>query len=47
MYRTNPESLRSCLCFRVFLLNFFAFDLFGLLLAGFHQAKIIVAKHLI
>ena len=25
IYRTNPESLRSCLCFRVFPLKFFCF----------------------
>ena len=46
MLRTNPDSLRSCLCFRVFRLNF-ASDFFDLLLAEFHQAKIIIAKHLI
>ena len=46
MRRTNPDSLRSCLCFRVFRLNF-ASDLFNLLLVRFHQAEIIVVKHLI
>ena len=47
MRRTNPDSLRSCLnCFRVFRLSF-ASDFFDLLLVGFHQAKIIVVKHLI
>ena len=46
MHRTNPESLRSCLCFRVFRLNF-ASDFFNLLLVRFHQAEIIVVKHLI
>ena len=46
MLRTNPDSLRSCLSFRVFRLNF-AFDFFNLLLAGFHHAEIIIVKHLI
>ena len=46
MHRTNPDSLRSCPCFRGFRLNF-ASDFFNLLLAGFHQAEIIVVKHLI
>ena len=47
MLRTNPYLLRSCLtCFRVFRLNF-ASDFFNLLLAGFHQAEIIIPKHLI
>ena len=46
MLRTNPDSLRSCLCFRVFRLNF-ASDLFNLPLARFHQAEIINVKHLI
>ena len=46
MHRTNPDSLRSCPCFRVFRLNF-ASDFFNLLLARIHQAEIIVVKHLI
>ena len=46
MLRTNPDSLRSCLCFRVFRSNF-ASDFFNLLLAGFHEAEIIIGKHLI
>ena len=46
MLRTNPDSLRSCLCFQVFRLNF-ACDFFNLLLAGFHLAEIIIVKHLI
>ena len=46
MRRTNPDLLRSCLCFRVFRLNF-AFHFFDLLLVRFHQAEIIVVKHLI
>ena len=46
MLRTNPDSLRSCLCFRVLRLNF-ASDFFNLLLAGFHQAEIIIVKHLV
>ena len=39
MLGTNPDSLRSCLCFRVFRLNFVS-DFFNLLLAGSHQAEI-------
>ena len=46
MRRTNPDSLRSYLCFQVFRLNF-ASDFFNLLLARFHQAEIIIVKHLI
>ena len=46
MRRTNPDSLKSCLCFQVFRLNF-ASDFFNSLLAGFHQAEIIIVKHLI
>ena len=43
MCRTNPDLLTGCLCFR---LNF-ASDFFDLLLFRFHQAEIIVVKHLI
>ena len=46
MRRTNLDSLRSYLHFRVFRLNF-ASDFFNLLLVRFHQAKIIVVKHLV
>ena len=46
MHRTNPDSLRSCLCFQVFRLNF-ASEFFNLLLVKFHQTNIIVGKHLI
>ena len=46
MRRTNPDSLRSCLCFQVFRLNF-AFDFINLLLVRFHQAEVIIVKHLI
>ena len=46
MRRTNPAALRSCLYFQIFRLNF-ASDFFNLLLAGFHQAEIIIVKHLI
>ena len=46
MPRTNPDSLRSCPCPRVFRLNF-ASDFFNLLLARFHRAEIIIVKHLI
>ena len=44
MLRTNPDSLRSCLCFQVFRLNF-ASDFFDLLLAKFHQVEITILKH--
>ena len=46
MHRTNPDSLRSCTCVRVFRLNFASY-FFNLLLARFHQAEIIVVKHLV
>ena len=46
MRKTNLDSHRSCLCFRVFQLSF-ASDFFNLLLARFHQAEIIVVKHLV
>ena len=46
MLWTNPDSLTSCLCIRVFRLNF-ASDFFNLLLVRFHQAEIIDLKHLI
>ena len=46
MHRTNPDWLRSCRCFRVFQLSF-ASDFFNFLLVRFHQAEIIVVKHLI
>ena len=46
MRRTNPDSLRSCHCFRVFCLNI-ASNFFNLLLVRFHQAEMIVVKHLI
>ena len=46
IHRTNRVSLRSCPCFRVFRLNF-ASDFFNLLLVRFHQAEVIVVKHLI
>ena len=41
MRRTNPDSLRSCPCFRVFRLNF-ALDFLNLLLVRFRQGEIIV-----
>ena len=44
MRRTNPHSLKSCLCFQVFRLSFL---LTSMLLARFYQAKIIIVKHLI
>ena len=46
MLRTNPDSLRSCHCFRGFRLNY-ASDFFNLLLARLHQAEIINVKHFI
>ena len=46
MHETNPDLLRSCSCFRVFRLNF-ASDFFNLLLVRFHQAEIIIVKHVI
>ena len=46
MHRTNPDSLESCFCFRVFRLCF-AFDFFNLLLVRFHRAGMIIVKHLI
>ena len=46
MRKTNPDSLMSCHCFRVFYLNF-AFDVFNSLLVRFHRAEIIFMKHLI
>ena len=46
MRRTNPDSLRRCLCLQVFRLNFSS-DFFNLLLARFHQTEIIILKHLI
>ena len=45
MRRTNPESLKSCLCFQVSPVEFSS-D-FNLLLARFHQAEIISVKQLI
>ena len=45
MRRTNPDSLRSSL-FPSFPVEFSS-DFFNLLLAGFHQAEIIIVKHLI
>ena len=49
MHRTNPDSLRSYHCFRVFRLHFASdfFNLFNLQLVRFLQAEIIVVKHLI
>ena len=46
MHRANPDSLKSCSCFRFFRLNF-ASDFFNLLLVEFLQAEIIAMKHLI
>ena len=46
MHRTNPDSLRSCPCFR-FLCSNFASDFFNLLLVKFFQTEIIAMKHLI
>ena len=46
MRRTNPDSLRNCLCFPSFPVELSS-DFFNLLLARFHQAEIIILKHLI
>ena len=46
MRRANPDLLRSCLCIQVFRLSFSS-DFINLLLAKFHQAEIIIVKHLI
>ena len=46
MHRTNPDSLRSCPCFRVFRLNC-ASDFFHLLLVRFHRAEITAVKRII
>ena len=46
MRKANPDSLRSCPCFRVLRLNF-ACDLFDLLLVKFLQVEIIPIEHLI
>ena len=46
MDRMSPDSLRSCLYFRVFRLSF-ASDIFILLLVRFHQSWIIIVNHLI
>ena len=46
MRRTNPDSLRSYLLFPSFPVEFSS-DFFNLLLARFHQAEIIIVKHLI
>ena len=43
-HRTNPDSLISCLYFRVFRLSVPS-DFLHLLLVSFHQAKIIIVKH--
>ena len=43
MRRTNLDSLRSCLYFRVFR-SHFASDFFNLLLVRFYQAEIIVVN---
>ena len=46
MHGTYPDSLTSCLCFRVFRFSV-ASDFLNLLLARFHQVEIITVKHLI
>ena len=46
MHMKNPDSLRSCLCFRVFRLSF-ASEFCNLPLGRFHQAEIIIVKRLI
>ena len=44
--KTNPDSLKSCLCLRIFLLSFVSY-FFNLLLVRFQLAGKIIAKHLI
>ena len=46
MHNKNPDSLRSCLCFRFFR-SIFASDFFNMLLVKFLQAEIIAMKRLI
>ena len=46
MRKTNPDSLKSCLCFLVFPVEFSS-DFFNLLLARFHQAEIVIVKDLL
>ena len=46
MRRTNPDSLRSCLFFPSFPVEFSS-DFINLLLARIHQAEIIIDKRLI
>ena len=46
MQKTNPDLLRSYLCFRVFRLSFVS-DFFNLLLVKFHEAGMIIVKHFI
>ena len=46
MRRTNPDSLKSLPLFPSFPVEFF-YDFFNLLFAKFHQAEIIIVKHLI
>ena len=45
MRRTNPDLLRSCLCFQIFPVEFSS-GFFNLQLARFHQAEIIIVKQL-
>ena len=46
MRRTNPDSLKELPLFPSFPVEFSS-DYFNLLLARFHQAEIIIVKHLI
>ena len=46
MRKTNPDSLKSFLCFQVFPVEFSS-DFFKLLLARFLQAEIVIVKHFI
>ena len=45
VHKMNPDSRRSCLCFRVFCLSFVS-DFVNLLLVRFHQAEMNIVKHL-
>ena len=48
MHKMNPDSFWKCYCFRVFRLDFASWLLqFVACYSRFHQAEIIVVKHLI
>ena len=47
MHQANPDSLKNCLCLRVFRLSFVFEDFCNWLLVKSHQEKIVILKHLI